>query len=67
MSPVRAFVGLALIVFWIWALVDAIKVKDDWLFRVGNKVIWVVVIALTGAIGGFIYLLVGRPRPAALP
>lgn len=43
------------------------KVKDDWLFRVGNKVIWVVVIALTGAIAGFIYLLVGRPRPAALP
>ncbi len=47
--------------FWIWALVDAVRVPDDSLYRAGNKVVWVIVIALLGALGGIIYVLVGRP------
>jgi Phospholipase_D-nuclease N-terminal len=57
---------LALVALWIWALVDAIRVPDDAHYRAGTKLIWVLVIALTGFIGAAVYLAVGRParRPA---
>ena len=54
---------IANVVLVIWALVDAIKVPDDSMFKAGNKLIWVLVIVLTGMIGAIIYLLVGRPEP----
>lgn len=59
-------VVLALVALWIWALVDAIRVPDDAHYRAGTKLIWVLVIALTGFIGAAVYLAVGRParRPA---
>lgn len=59
-------VVLALAALWIWALVDAIRVPDDADYRAGTKLIWVLVIALTGFIGAAVYLAVGRParRPA---
>ena len=55
---------LAGIAFWIWSLVDAVRVPDDSSYRAGSKVLWVVVIALTGFIGSIAYLLAGRPRTA---
>jgi uncharacterized membrane protein len=55
---------LAFAVFWIWTLVDAIRVPDDSAFRAGSKLVWVVVIAVTGFIGSIVYLVVGRPRTA---
>jgi hypothetical protein len=57
---------LALVALWIWALVDAIRVPDDALYRAGTKLIWVLVIVLTGLVGAAVYLAVGRParRPA---
>jgi hypothetical protein len=57
---------LALVALWIWALVDAIRVPDDAHYRAGTKVVWVLVIVLTGFIGAAVYLAVGRParRPA---
>ncbi len=51
-------------VLWVWSLVDAVRVPDDSPFRAGSKVIWVLVIALTGLIGSVVYLVVGRPRTA---
>jgi len=56
---------IANLVLVIWALVDAIKVPDDSMFTAGNKLIWVLVIVLTGMIGAIIYLVVGRPEPGA--
>src|SRR5687767_10931019 len=50
--------------FWVWSLVDAIRVPDDSAFRAGTKTIWVVVIAVTGLIGSIVYLAMGRPRTA---
>ena len=58
-------VGVSGFVLWIIALIDAIRVPDDSYFRTGNKVIWVVVIALTGFIGAIIYFAVGRPPGGA--
>jgi len=60
-----AIIGIAAFVFWIVALVDAIKVPNDADYRAGNKVIWVLVVALTGAIGAIIYWVVGRPARSA--
>ena len=54
--------GLA---FWIWALVDAIRVPDDSLYESGTKLVWVLVIVLVGFIGAIIYLAVGRPAGGA--
>jgi Phospholipase_D-nuclease N-terminal len=57
---------LALLALWVWALVDAIRVPDDSGYRAGTKLLWVLVIALTGLIGAAVYLVVGWPtgRPA---
>jgi hypothetical protein len=57
---------LALVALWIWTLVDAIRVPDDADYRAGTKLLWVLVIVLTGFIGAAVYLAVGRParRPA---
>jgi len=51
-------VGLAVM---IWALVDAIKVPDDSMYRAGSKLVWVLVIIFLGTIGAIIYFAVGRP------
>ena len=45
---------IANIVMVIWALVDAIRVPDDSIFKAGNKLIWVLVIVFTGLIGAII-------------
>jgi hypothetical protein len=71
--PMEAMFGIFLlffianIVLVIWALVDAIKVPNDSMFKAGNKLIWVLVIVLTGMIGAIIYLVVGRPEPGGHP
>lgn len=56
--------GLAGLAVWIWALVDCIRVPDDRYFRSGNKLVWVLVIALLQAIGAIVYLVAGRPDKA---
>lgn len=55
--------GVGLVVIWIWALIDAIRVPDDSYYSEGNKLIWVIVIVFTGFIGAIIYFIVGRPPP----
>jgi hypothetical protein len=52
---------IANIVLVVWALVDAIRVRDDSMYREGNKLIWVLVILFGGFIGAIIYLTMGRP------
>ena len=53
----------AAIGFWIWSLVDAVRAPDG-SYRAGSKVVWVLVIALTGFLGSVVYLFAGRPRAA---
>ena len=57
--------AIANIVVVIWALVDAIRVPDDSMYRAGNKLIWVLVIILAGFIGAIVYFFVGRPASGA--
>jgi type VI protein secretion system component VasK len=56
-------IGLAATAFWIWAIVDVVKVPDDSMFKTGNKLVWVLVVVLAQVIGAIIYLVVGRPSP----
>jgi hypothetical protein len=53
--------GLTGFVLYIWALVDAVQVPDDAMYRAGNKLIWVLVILLAPFVGAIVYLAVGRP------
>ena len=53
--------AIANIVLVIWALVDAIRVPDESMYRAGNKLIWVLVILLAGFIGAIVYFFIGRP------
>lgn len=66
-------VAVALTGLWVWALVDAVKTPDA-LFKAGNMLVWVLIIAVAGWLGAIIYVLVGRPaarrpprRPAPWP
>jgi phospholipase D-like protein len=56
--------GLALMVFWIWMLIDAITNKG---IGDGEKIAWVLVIFFLHALGGLIYFLVGRPKRHGVP
>jgi hypothetical protein len=56
--------GIASLAFWIWALVDAIRVPDDRYYQSGTKLVWVLVIVLLQVIGAIVYLVAGRPSKA---
>ena len=59
MLLVFAVIGIAILAFWVWALVDAIKnprLTDN------ERLIWIIVILLTQCLGAVIYLIVGRKK-----
>lgn len=53
---------VAAFAFWIWMLVHAIQNKS---LSDGEKVAWVLVIALVHFLGALLYFFVGRPKAAA--
>lgn len=60
-----ALVPLALLVFWIWMLIDCVSNKS---LPDVQRAIWIIVIVATGAIGALIYFFVGRsPKTYATP
>lgn len=70
---VQAAFGLILmlwilgLIVTIWALVDAIRVPDDSMYRAGTKLIWVLVILFGNLIGSIVYFAIGRPEPGTQP
>jgi Phospholipase_D-nuclease N-terminal len=54
------FVGSFIV--WIWALVDAIQVQDDSMYRSGTKLLWVLVILLTHLLSPDTLLRLSRLR-----
>lgn len=52
-------IALALFVFWIWMLVEAIQNKG---LSEGEKIAWVLVIVFTHWLGALLYLLIGHPK-----
>lgn len=51
---------------WVWAFLDVVKKEEDWMFASGTKVIWAIVVGLSGPLGAVIYMAVGRVRPARI-
>ena len=54
--------SLAMTAFWIWMLVHAIQNKG---LADGEKIVWVLVIALLHFLGAAIYFFAGRPKAKA--
>jgi len=50
---------LAFFAFWIWMLISAIQNKG---LTEGEKIAWVLVIALLHLLGAIIYFFVGHPK-----
>ena len=55
--------SLAVMAFWIWMLVNAAQNKG---LSDGEKVAWVLIIALVHFLGALIYFFVGRPKAKEL-
>jgi uncharacterized integral membrane protein len=65
---VRLVLPVAAILLLVFALVDAIRVPDDSMYRAGTKLIWVLVIVLLPVfVGPLIYLFVGAPQSTRRP
>jgi prolipoprotein diacylglyceryltransferase len=49
--------GILVLIFWIWMIVDAAKrnFREDW-----EKVVWIVVIVFGGWLGALVYFIVVR-------
>jgi hypothetical protein len=52
-------IGVGGTALWIWMLIDCATKEPD---QGNDKLVWVLIIALTGAIGALIYLLARRPE-----
>ena len=52
-------IALALFAFWIWMLISAIQNKG---LTEGEKIAWVLVVALLHFLGALIYFFVGHPK-----
>jgi len=54
--------GLLCMVFWIWILIECATKESE----TGNtKIVWVIIVVLTGIIGAAIYYFVRRPQRIA--
>ena len=57
---------LVTLVVWLWGLIDAARRPDSAYQAAGqNKVLWIVLCVVLGALGSLIYLLAIRPKVAA--
>ena len=59
MIPFWFSIVIGLMVLWIWVLIDCIKNES---IEGNERIVWVVVIAVTHWIGALIYLIVRRPQ-----
>jgi len=57
--PIWLSIFVGLMVLWIWTLIDCIKNEST---EGNERIVWVVVIAVTHWIGALIYLIVRRPQ-----
>lgn len=52
-------IGLGMFIFWVWMLIDCATKESS---QGNDKLVWIVVIALTNWIGALIYFFVRRPQ-----
>ncbi len=56
--PLFFMVGLAILAFWIWVLIDCATKEPS---EGNDKIVWIIVIVLTGILGAIIYVFARRP------
>jgi len=56
---IMAILGIAIFVFWIWSIVDCVKREFP---GDNDKVLWLVIIIILGALGSLIYVIAGRKK-----
>jgi hypothetical protein len=56
--------GLLSFVFWVWMLIDAAKNRG---LNQDERVVWIIVVALTHFLGAVIYFFAGRPKRKLAP
>ncbi len=61
--PIWLSIVVSLTVLWIWVLIDCIKNEST---EGNERIVWVVVIAVTHWIGALIYLIARRPQRKVL-
>lgn len=55
-------VALVMFVVWVWALIDALNKTDgEWAAAGQSKLLWILLIALLGALGAILYVAMARP------
>jgi hypothetical protein len=65
---VRVVLPVLAVALLIYALVDAIRVPDDSMYRAGTKLIWVLVIIFVQPfVGPVLYLAIGAPQTPRTP
>lgn len=63
-----AAAALALFVWWLLVLIQALRVPDhDWEAAGQSKILWVLVMVLLGVLGTILYVLIARPALAPMP
>lgn len=65
-----ALVSLALFVWWLLVLIQALRVPDQvWTGAGQSKILWVLIMVLLGVLGTILYVLIARPAlgPTSLP
>jgi len=63
MMLICGFVGIALMAFWVWMLIDCASNEPS---EGNDKIVWVVIVIFAGWIGALIYYLVRRPERVRL-
>ncbi|MDP9442077.1 MAG: PLDc N-terminal domain-containing protein, partial [Actinomycetota bacterium] len=56
--------GLAIVVLWVWAVLDVIS-TDESLCRNLPKTMWLMVVIFLSGLGALAWLLLGRPENAS--
>ncbi len=59
MFVIVPLLGLALLIFWLWMLIDCLRNEPS---DGNDKIVWVLVIIFTNWIGALIYYFVRRPE-----
>jgi hypothetical protein len=60
---IEGFASFAVLLFWIWALLDCIA-TDSAMCRNLPKLLWIVLVVILPVIGAVAWLLLGRPEKA---
>ena len=57
--PVAGLIGIGGFILWIWTIIDCANNEPS---ECNDKIMWILIIVLTGWIGSLIYIFARRPQ-----